>query len=189
MGRRNKINAALSRDERVSQYMSNLKLKDLKRACILRGIPFVRVGRYDVNGLQSWLFKNFENKVDPNRLAEFDVFRDQELMSIGAIDDPVPHELRMAFTGEDGEGNPITRKRDTHLLGIKKTDEEVAYFKPRRGSKKSLVFELIRQGKETKEIIKEVQDQYPDAKIGSIKNWCSQARRSEKTRKKLEEDT
>ena len=56
----------------------------------------------------------------------------------------------------------------------------------KRGSMKALVFELIRDGEKTPDIIKEVLANYPDAKSGSIKSWCSKARKAVKAQNELD---
>lgn len=184
MARARKNQTEFNREQdAISGYMSKLKLKDLKRACIIRGIPFQRVPRYDVHGLQSWLFKNYNNRINPTLLEAYDAWFDGEIDS-----DTVALELRLAYFAEDSEGNVKQRRRDTSMMGVHKTKIEVATFKPKRGSMKALVFEMIRDGDSTKDIIDEVIDQYPAANPGSIKSWCSKARKAVKAQQELDEE-
>jgi len=165
-----------------SGYMSRLKLKDLKRACIMRGMPFSRIVRYGVHEMQSWLYKNFDNKINPVLLDEYDEwFQDQ-------VEDPVHVLLKMAYYTEDENGNVKRERRNTFMMGVEKTKAEIAAFKPKRGSMKELTFELIRAGKPTKEVIKEVMDQFQTANEGSIKSWASKARKSVKAQKELDNE-
>lgn len=184
MARRKKKRTEFNaQEDYITGYMSRLRLKDLKRACIIRGIPFSRVSRYSIHELQSWLFRNFENRINVTLLEAYDTWFDEQITS-----GPVELELRLSYFGEDKDGNRKQSRRDTLILGANKTKEEIATFKPRRGSMKALVFTLIREGKSTKEIIQEVQANYPNAKTGSIKSWCSKARKSVQAQKELENE-
>lgn len=173
----------VAQSDSITGYMSRLRLPDLKRACILRGIPFARVPRSSVYDLQSWLFRNFNNRIDVTLLEQYDAWFDDHIES-----GPVALSSRLAYFGEDKDGNIKQSRRDTMMLGVEKTKEEIATFKPRRGSMKSLVFSLIRDGRSTKDVIEEVQANYPNAKEGSIKSWCSKARKSVRAQKELEEE-
>jgi len=164
--------------------MARLKLKDLKRSCIMRGIPFPRVIRYDVHGLQSWLFKNFQTRINPMRLEEYDLWFDQQLTKSG----PVPLALRLSYFGEDDDGNRKSGKRDMFMLGVEKTKAEIAGFRPKRGSMKEMVFSLIKDGVSTKDTIFEVQDLYPGANEGSIKSWASKARKAKRYQEELDNE-
>jgi len=173
-----------STGDRVSDYINSINIPTLKRACIIRGIPFPRVTRLGVHGLNSWLYKNYENRIDVTLLEKYDTWMDDAL----EISGPVPLELRMAFFGEDEKGNVKKERRDVMLMGVNKSKSEIAAFKPKRGSKKELTFQLMHEGKGTKEVIKEVMAVFPEAKEGSIKSWCSQARKVIKVKKELENE-
>ena len=165
-----------------SGYMSKLKLKDLKRACIMRGMPFQRVSRYSVHDMQSWLYKNFDDKINPVLLDDYDEWFQKQ------VEDPVHALLKMAYYTEDEQGNVKKERRNTFMMGIEKTKAEVAAFKPKRGSMKELTFQLIRAGKPTKEVIEEVMAQFTVANEGSIKSWCSKARKSVKAQQELDDE-
>ena len=165
-----------------SGYMSKLKLKDLKRACIMRGMPFPRVSRYSVHDMQSWLYRNFDSKINPTLLDDYDEwFQDQ-------IDDPIHVMLKMAYYTEDEQGNVKKERRNTMMMGVEKTKAEIATFRPKRGSMKELTFQMIRNGHSTKEVVEEVMEQFMTANEGSIKSWCSKARKSVKAQKELENE-
>ena len=164
-------------DDPISAWLGTLKYKDLKRAAILRGHLFAIVGENDVNSLQSWVYRHFEDPQDPRRLEEFDKWLEKTLIEEGSIDSPIHVGLKLGFYSIDDDGKEVRKRRDANLMGIKKTNAEVATFVPRRGSKKTLVFDLMKQGLATKEIIIKVQKEYKGTSSGTIKVWCSQARK------------
>lgn len=167
----------------ISGYMSRLKLKDLKRACVIRGIPFQRIPRYGVHDLQSWLFRNFNNRINPTLLEDYDAWFDNQIE-----DSPIHLLLRLAYYAEDEDGNVKQERRNTMMLGVEKTKIEVATFRPKRGSMKAMVFQMIRDGNNTKEIIAEIMDLYPAAKEGSIKSWASKARKAKRYQEELDNE-
>jgi hypothetical protein len=184
MGRRSRYTIDSELDP-INKWMSQLKLKDLKRACIMRGLSFRMVGEYDVHQLQSWLYRNHSTRQDPRLLEKFDIWRDKTLMEEGAIDEPIHIDLKLGFYKTDKDGGEKRERRNVNLLGVTKSLEEQAIFVPRKGSKKTLAYDLIREGKSTQEIIKIVMDTYPDVSEGSIKVWCSQARKIERIKEEI----
>ncbi len=139
----------------------------------------------DVHQLQSWLYSNFETPTDSRRLGEYDLWRDKTLIEAGYIDEPIHIDLKLDFYKVDGDGNEKRERRDPNLLGVNKSVHEIASFVPVKGSKKTLAYDLTYQGLPTKEIIDKVLDEYPDVSEGSIKVWCSQARKIMKARDQL----
>lgn len=171
--------------DRVSDWLSSLKLKDLKRAAIMRGYPFMMVGSVGVQALESFVFKHYTDRVNPNLLVEYDNWMEKTLLEEGTIDSPIHIDLKLGFYVTDDGGNERHKRRNLNLMGVVKSKEEVATFRPRRGSKKTLVFELIEKGVNTKDIIAEVQQEYPDTTENTIKVWCSQARKKERAKEEL----
>jgi len=151
----------------------------------MRGYPFFLVGTAGVPALESFVLKNFDTKQQPLLLEKFDKWMEETLLAEGAIDTPIHLDLKLGLYAQDAEGNEKRKRRDPNLMGLVKSDEEVAMFKPRKGSKKTLVFDLMDEGKSTKEIIAEVQDTYPDTTENTIKVWCSQARKKLKVKNRL----
>lgn len=175
-----------SPQERVHDWLSSLKLKDLKRAALMRGFPFMMVGSVGVPALESYVLHNYDKRVNPNLLVEYDQWLEVTLLEEGVIDTPIHIDLKLGFYVTDEKGNERHKRRDINLMGIVKSKEEVAAFKPRRGSKKTLVFELIEKGVKTKDIIAVVQGEYPETTANTIKVWCSQARKREKAREETD---
>jgi len=174
-----------SPQDRVSDWLSSLRFKDLKRAAIMRGYPFPMAGQVGVQALESFVFKHYDNRVNPNLLVEYDKWLETTLMEEGAIDAPIHIDLKLGFYAVDEDGNERRKRRDINLMGAVKSKEEVATFRPRKGSKKTLVFNMMEDGFKTQEIIARVQEEYPDTTDGTIKVWCSQARKKLKAKEEL----
>lgn len=170
------------------KLLNTLKLKDLKRAAIVRGMPFREVIGSSVPELQSWVFRNYSNKISPNALDEFDKWYEADLFDQDIITGALHVDLKFGYYTYDDDGNRRAKKRNYAIVGFNKTDEEKAAFKPKKGSKKELAFSLFGQGLSTIEVIEAVVDAYPDVSEGSIKVWGSQFRKREKVRLTLDHE-
>jgi len=169
----------------VLDWIETLKLKDLKRVALMKGLSFRLLGEFSIFELQSWVYKHYETPDDISKLEKYDEWLQKTLTEEGYIDKPIHIDLKLAFYPEDDEGNTKKARRDPNIFGVTKSTTEKAYFKPRKGAMKSLVFDLIAKGKKTKDIIKIMDAQFPAASVGSVKVWCSQARKKQKARKEL----
>jgi len=184
MGKKRKGRKTSSGDP-VLDWIETLKLKDLKRVALMKGLSFRLLGELSIFDLQSWVYKHYSQPDNIGRLEEYDKWLEKTLTEEGYIEKPIHLDLKLAFYPEDDNGNSKKARRDPNIFGVTKSTEEKAYFKPRKGAMKSLVFKLIEEGKTTKEIIKIMDVQYPAASVGSVKVWCSQARKREKARNEL----
>jgi len=176
------------RDENVDprdKLLASLNLKNLKRACIVRGMPHMEVVISDFSQLQSWLFYHFNDPMDSTRLEEFDKWYEAELQDQGVIDGELHVDLKFGYYVYDDEGNRRDKKRNTLIVGLVKSDKEKASFKPKKGTKKELAFELFSQGLSTNEVIERVVLEYPDISEGSIKVWGTQFRKRQKLIEKM----
>ena len=169
----------------ILDWIETLKLKDLKRVALMKGLSFRLLGELSIFELQSWVYKHYNEPDNIAKLEEYDNWLEKTLTEEGYIEKPIHIDLKLAFYPEDDEGNSKKVRRDPNIFGVTKSNTEKAYFKPRKGAMKSLVFDLIEKGKPTKEIIKIMDERFPAASIGSVKVWCSQARKREKARKEL----
>ena len=170
------------------QLLASLNLKNLKRACIVREIPFRDVLISDFLQLQSWLFKNYNNVTDATLLESFDIWYSQELLDEGIIDKELHVDLKFGYYSYDDDGNRKDKKRNTLIVGPRKSDKEKATFRPKKGSKKELAFSLFGKGLATWEVIEKVTDAFPDVSEGSIKVWGTQFRKRQKLIDKFDEE-
>jgi hypothetical protein len=168
--------------KKINDILSSMKIKDLKQAAVVRNLSFRNVVEFSICDLQGWLLKNWENPLDRTLLNDYDVWVEKELREEG-LSDLIHPMLRLGYFGEDEDGNEVRRqlKNIAISMGVP-TKKEIALFKPKKGSKKSYVYTLIRKDPSitTEELIEEVTEQFPDVSIGSIKSWASRARKSSK---------
>jgi len=167
--------------QRAYDLVGHMKIKELKQACIVRGINFRDVSELDVWGLQDFLIKNWAKVSDKTLLNEYDIWLENELKSEG-LTELIHPLLRMGYFGEDEEGNEVRRQVKNIAISNVKSKKEIAMYKPKKGSKKSLVYFLIRENPKitTNELIDRLLEEYPDISIGSIKSWASRARKAVK---------
>lgn len=153
----------------------DMTFKDLKKACVLKGMEFTEVIASDFWSLQSWLHKNRTNKDNPELLRLYDDWLDNELI-LGGNGDLVHASLRLGYVSdrEDDEDRPKKIKPEPKEK-VKKEKTEQGIFK---GTKKALTFQLEKEGKTLEQTLKEVMDKFPDAAEKSIKIWYKKSKRS-----------
>lgn len=173
--------------EKINHILSSMRIKDLKQAAVVRGLSFRNTVEFSVMELQGWLLKNWENILDKTLLNDYDVWLEKELKDEG-LEYLIHPMLRLGYSGEDDQGNEVKRQiKNIAISGGVPTKKEIALFKPKKGSKKSYVYTLIRKNPRitTEELIETVSEQFPDVSIGSIKSWASRARKSNKYAEEL----
>jgi len=168
-----------SDEERIIHILSSMKIKDLKQAAVARSMDFMRVTIESVLEIQSWLIKHWEDPIDKTLLNDYDEWMENDLREQG-LDELCHPQLRLGYFGEDEDGNEIRKQIKNIGIPNIKSKKELSQFKPKKGSMKALVFQIIRSDPEitTAELIEDMQDRYPDAQIGSIKSWASRARKA-----------
>jgi len=171
------------------KLLASLTLKNLKRACIVRGISSREVTMLDFLSLQSWLFNNFSNNIDPTALETFDQWYEKELQDEGIINGDLHVDLKFGYYVYDDEGNRKEKKRNTLIVGLVKSDKEKAAFKPKKGTKKEYAFSLFGQGLKTLEVIEKMLDVFPDASEGTVKVWGSQYRKRQRVIDSIDENS
>ncbi|MDY0200599.1 MAG: hypothetical protein WDA59_05720 [Methanofastidiosum sp.] len=166
-------------NDRVDNLLSSMKIRDLKQAAIARGLNFRRVTEASVLELQSWLMLHWDGRTDRTLLNDYDVWLEQELREEG-LEELIHPLLRLGYLGEDEDGNLVRKQLKNISISNVKSKKELSQYLPRRGSRKELVFEIIRNDPltPTEDLIEEVLDQFPDVSIGSIKSWASKARKT-----------
>ncbi len=160
-------------DGRVEHELQNMRFIDLQRSCIIRGIPFDVVISKSVGTLQSWLIKNWHNKVNKSRLDEFDDIRQKALEDRGMTDEPFVRLGIPAIQEETNEVSPIVKISKKKSKKVRRErSEELGIFK---GTKKAYVFELVQKGLKVEKIIPKVIAKFPEAKEKSVKIWFKKA--------------
>ena len=160
---------------RVDIYLKDMRLRDLQREAILRGMDFQDMVSSSVLQLSTWLINNWGEVRQRELLDEFDSWMDGKLKESGN-DDLIHPMLNLGFNPTEEEG----KKKTKRIKGIRKepvrkerTTEGV--FK---GTKKALTFELTKKGLDKTEIVKQVMESFPDAKEKSIIIWHNRMRKN-----------
>ena len=153
----------------------DMTFKDLKKACVLKGMDFTEVVGGDFWSLQSWLHRHMSNKDNPELLRLYDDWLDNELI-MGGNEDLVHSSLRLGYVGDrdDDEDKPKKIKPEPKLK-VKKEKTAEGIFS---GTKKALTFKCEKEGKTLEETISTVMENFPDAAEKSIKIWYKKSKRT-----------
>lgn len=180
--KKGKIGSSFKQGSRSDRVLQDMKLVDLQKACIVRGMPFEDMVKSSVPQLHSWFDHNYQNSQDIKLLNEFDDWRELILKKkfTGPEDQWAFHpNLRFGFIGKkDSDGN-TTQTKKPRLKGVDKVEkpkrERVEGTKVFMGTKKALTYQLTQEGKPLDEIIEAVMEQFPEAQEKSIKIWRNRA--------------
>ena len=167
-------------------HLRNMKFKDLKRECVIRGMPFEDVIESDLLTLAGYFKEAFYDDVKHHLLDEFDDWQDEQIKKAmearGEDPSQILHpSLRLGFIAEkDDEGNVTKRKRARTIVRKKKKKRERTKQGVFSGTKKALTYELEAKGLDKKTVTKMVMDQFPDASEKSISVWFNKSKKSRK---------
>lgn len=169
--------------------LSQFVYKDLKVACIVRGIEFQDVVHGDHGSLASFFIKNYDKAQDPELLEDFDNWMDRQLELSGIAEDDPLRQFRLSSSLDPDTEDTKLRKRK--LKGVKipkkkrKKRERNSTFNVIKGTKKEFTMELVKKlmglGKnmESKKLqatlVKKVVEKYPDANPKSVMIWYKRA--------------
>lgn len=173
-------NQSLDPNERALRELQALNHRDLRRACIVRGIAFQELVELSIPALSNWFIANFEIGQNPSNLNEYDAWMEEQLKARGyQKGDPIlSPSLRLGYLGEN---NPETNKPIVRRIkGIAKPNQKRERDSSGNfsGTKKSLTFELCKQGKTLDEVIEVVTEKFPEAVAKSIRIWYNKAKKT-----------
>ena len=159
--------------------LNNMKMKDLKRACIIRGINFFYLMELDAMGMQDWLMHHWEDEITKSRIHTFDTWVEEHLELFGYVKEgEFPDHLKLA---------QVRVKKDYLPESMRESPDEILHYKPKKGTPKEKVFKFAQMGYSSKEIIASMQISDPDVSTGSIKVWASKARKQLKAKEDAKE--
>ena len=170
----------------VDKWLGNMKLKDLKRECVVRGLEFQKVIELSIPELSSWLRANFDTPTDHSLLDKFDDWQEVEIIEAMREKGEEPGyfvhpSLRLGYVGEkDDEGIIIKRKRVKTIIPRKKKKRERTEQGIFTGTKKAYTFQLQSEGYDKKDVIQMVKDKFPEAVDKSIGIWFNKAKKLKK---------
>lgn len=156
-------------------FIDRLTLKDLKVQVVVRGMSFGIVSEYDVFGLRGWLIRHFDDDQDRSLLKKYDDWLENHLRERGCHESLLDPVFRLSGTiDEEGNRSGSTNVKRMYQKKKKKPRSEDGLI---IGTKKYLVFELVKLGKTKEEVIHSVQEAFPMANDKSISNWYNRARK------------
>lgn len=162
----------------AQDYIEKLTLPNLKRECIIRGMPFQEVADASVPNLQSWFLKNYPNHINRDKLNEFDDWTERILRAREVDPTMLDPIFRLGtIASRDEEGNVTKRKRVTGLIKKERKKREKTKTGLFTGTKKAYTFELQSQGKTKKEVIALVMEKFPEASEKSISIWFNKSKK------------
>ena len=163
----------------ASIHLQDMKLKDLKRAVIVLGMPFEEVVSSSVPQLESYYIRHQGNKMNIELLDKFDEWHEDHLKNECGLGPEYFHpDLKLGYvTEEDPETGEVKKRR---IKGYKKTRKkrtknEFGIFS---GTKKALTYECFKQGLTKQETIEKVMEQFPEAREKSIGIWYNKAKKA-----------
>ena len=159
----------------INNDLSKMKIIDLQRACIVRGLIFEDIGK-GVWDLQQFFIKNYVVEPNLDLLDEFDDWRYKKSKEKGTEDEGF---IRLGFIQEKDEdtGEIKKRKRPKYMKKTRKKrarNKELGIFS---GTKKELTFICQKEGLDLKETTAKVIEKFPDAKEKSIRIWFNKAKK------------
>jgi len=164
-------------------HMMKMKYKDLKRECVMRGMPFQELIEGGIHQLSGYFREHFYDNVQHNLLDEFDDWQEEQIKLAmvdkeGDADDIIHPALRLGFIAErDDEGNVTKRKRVRSIVKKKKKRRERTAQGVFAGTKKALTFQLQKTGLDKQQVIVQVLEQFPDASEKSISIWFNKSKK------------
>jgi hypothetical protein len=165
----------------AQDYIEKLTLSNLKRECLVRGMPFEDLVNSSVPNLQSWFLKNYPNPIHRERLNEFDDWNDKILRARNVDSTMLDPIFRLgSIASRDGEGNILKKKRVTGMIKKDRKRREKTKAGLFTGTKKAYTFELQSQGKTKSEVITLVMEKFSDAKEKSISIWFNKSKKVKK---------
>lgn len=163
--------------------LARMNYRDLKIACIVRGMEFEDVVEGDHNSLQAFFIKHYHDLPHKDRLERFDNWMDKQLAKKYPADDPF-RAFRLSSVLDDTTEEPKVKAKIKKALPKtpkKPRREKNSTFNVFKGTKKEYTMELthklLKAGKnmESKKLqqklVEAVIKKFPDANEKSIIIW------------------
>jgi len=159
-----------------SEKGSDLTYKDLKIACIVRGMPFDDVLKADFFRLSNFVQQNVLIKQNHDLLEEYDDYIDG-VLELRDKQELIHSSLRLGYVKKEGD--------DEYTPGKTKVKEKVEKKPPRQkdsnglyqGTMKSYTYELQKKGKTVEQTLTKVTRKFPQALPKSVKIWFNKSKK------------
>lgn len=164
------------KDSKSSIFDMGYLPHELKRQCIKRGLSFDEVVNMTHPDLNLWLRKNFNQPINNEKLKEFDewlsnILQERNHEDINSLCHPL---LQMAQIEEEPKNIVKEKKNKPKKDRKKRVKDENGRVK---GTRKALVFDLVKKGKSEGFIRKRLKKKFGDFNENSLKLWVSKAKR------------
>jgi hypothetical protein len=183
--------AKFSHEDRLSpaeKQLTRMKLKDIRRACVARGMDFDYAIESTIPQISGWFIENYDRGQNLLLLNEFDAHVEAKLKALKNPDgtnkykdgDAVFHSaLKLGFIGSKDEDGNVTSTKKPRLKALNKQKkaqkERIEGTKVFKGTKKAMTYELTIGGTAFPEIWEKVSKQFPEAQEKSVKIWYKRA--------------
>ena len=157
----------------------DMKVRDLQRNCIARGMDFMDCIQATIPNLTTWFTHHRNVSPNPLLLDKFDDWYDKQLSQTGRFTTPRPSMLRLGFIAEtDEETGEVTKRKRVPGMKKPKVKRERTEDGIFQGTKKSYTFECAKKGFSKEKTIRKVLKKYPDAQPKSIGIWYNKYQKS-----------
>lgn len=157
--------------------LKNMNHRDLQKEAILLGMKPRHVIGSDHWKLVGFINQNFFEDRDKENLLKFDLWMERKLTRAGK--ETVAPSLRMSYIREQNLEEAAEPKKEVKKkVAVKKKSPRVKTdYGIVEGTKKHFVYELVKKGKSTKQIVEKTIKKYPESKENSIKIWIGKAKK------------
>lgn len=157
-----------------SEKGSDLTYRDLKIACIVRGMPFDDVLKADFFRLSNFVQNNVLVSQNMSLLDDYDDYLESTLKERGQTD-LIHNSLRLGYVKKEGDDEYIPKpaKVKAEKKPIREKDSNGLF----KGTMKSYTYELQKKGKTLPQTLTKVLRKFPDAKEKSVKIWFNKSKK------------
>lgn len=172
---------------RAERDLQDMTYKQLKLACIARGMNPELVYSGDHSSLSTYFILHYDNPVDKTRIGIFEDSVDSILAEKYEATDPI--RLFRISHQQNAEGDIKVNKKALKAAGVKTKKpkrEKDTQFKVYTGTKKHLTYSLADKGLALKEVLEQVLQAFPEANERSVTIWYKRALAAKKIIKSSE---
>lgn len=157
-----------------SEKGSDLTYRDLKIACIVRGMPFDEVLKADFFRLSNFVQNNVLVSQNMSLLDDYDDYLESVLKERGQTD-LIHNSLRLGYVKKEGDDDYVPKplKVKTEKKPAREKDSNGLF----KGTMKSYTFELQKKGKTLPQTLVKVLRKFPEAKEKSVKIWFNKSKK------------
>lgn len=133
-----------STTKRAYNALRKMVYRDLKAACIIRGMDFTDIVEGDHGSLSSWFINNIDNDMDRDLLGDFDIWMDKQLEARGFEEDDPLRKMKQYTTETEDDNHEVRTRSLSKIAGVKKVrkKKERNSYGIFKGTKKEYTYTL-----------------------------------------------